>query len=220
MQTTRVWDLPTRLFHWLLALAVVGLVVTGQAGGSWMDWHFRLGYSVLALLLFRLVWGFVGGHWSRFANFFYTPTMIWRYLRGQGTPEQQVGHNPLGFLSILGLLGFALLQVATGLFSDDEIASAGPLSKFASGAWVSRASDYHTEVGKFVLLALIGVHIAAVLFYRIGKGQDLLTPMMNGDKQTGEGVPSARDDWGTRLLALLLFLLCGGAVTALLTWAA
>lgn len=220
MQTTRVWDLPTRLFHWLLALAVLGLVVTGQAGGSWMDWHFRLGYSVLALLLFRLVWGFVGGHWSRFANFVYSPATIWRYARGQGTLEQGIGYNPLGFLSILALLGFALLQVATGLFSDDEIASAGPLSKFASDVWVGRASDYHTEVGKFVLLALVGLHIAAVVFYRLGRGQDLLTPMVRGDKQTDEGVPSARDDWATRLLALLLFLLCGAAVAALLNWVA
>jgi len=70
MQTTRVWDLPTRLFHWLLALAVMGLVITGQVGGSWMDWHFRLGYCVLTLLLFRMVWGFIGGHWSRFVHFF------------------------------------------------------------------------------------------------------------------------------------------------------
>lgn len=220
MQTTRVWDLPTRLFHWLLAAAVTGLVVTGQVGGSWMDWHFRLGYSVLTLLLFRLLWGFVGGHWSRFANFFYSPATVWRYLRGQGAPEHGVGHNPLGFLSVLGLLGFTLLQVATGLFSDDEIANAGPLSKFASGEWVSRASDYHTEIGKFVLLALVVLHIVAIAFYRIKKGQNLVTPMVRGDKQTHPGVPSARDDLGTRLLALLLFLLCGGAVAALLAWAA
>jgi cytochrome b len=73
MQTTRVWDLPTRLFHWLLALAVMGLVITGQVGGSWMDWHFRLGYCVLTLLLFRMVWGLVGGHWSRFIHFFTVP---------------------------------------------------------------------------------------------------------------------------------------------------
>lgn len=220
MQTTRVWDLPTRLFHWLLAAAVIGLVVTGQVGGSWMDWHFRLGYSVLTLLLFRLLWGFVGGHWSRFANFFYSPATVWRYLRGQGAPENSVGHNPLGFLSVLGLLGFTLLQVATGLFSDDEIANAGPLSKFASGEWVSRASDYHTEVGKFVLLALVVLHIIAIAVYRIKKGQNLVTPMVRGDKQTPTGVPSARDDLVTRLLALLLFLLCGGAVAALLGWAA
>jgi cytochrome b len=220
MQTTRVWDLPTRLFHWLLAVALLGLVVTGQVGGSWMEWHFRLGYSVLTLLLFRLVWGFIGGHWSRFANFFYHPKTIWLYLRGQSTPEQGVGHNPMGFLSVLGLLGFSLLQVATGMFSDDEIATSGPLSKFASGEWVSRASDYHTEIGKFVLFALVVLHIAAIVFYRFKKKQDLLTPMLQGDKQTVLGIPSARDDLGTRMLALLVLLFCGGAVATLLAWAA
>lgn len=220
MQTTRVWDLPTRLFHWLLAIAVIGLVVTGQIGGSWMDWHFRLGYCVLTLLLFRLVWGFIGGHWSRFANFFYSPRTIWRYMRGQGTTEQGVGHNPLGFLSVLGLLGVTLLQVASGLFSDDEIATTGPLSKFASGEWVSRASDYHTEVGKIVLLALFVLHIAAIVFYRIKRGQNLVSPMLNGDKQTPTGMPSARDDWASRSMALLVFVLCAASVTALLSWAA
>lgn len=220
MQTTRVWDLPTRLFHWLLAAAVTGLVVTGQVGGSWMDWHFRLGYSVLALLLFRLVWGFVGGHWSRFTHFLYSPTTIWRYLRGHGAPEHGVGHNPLGFLSVLGLLGFTLLQVATGLFSDDEIATSGPLSKFATGQWVSRASDYHTDIGKFILLALVFLHLAAIVFYRVKKGQNLVTPMVWGDKQTELGVPRARDDLATRLLALGVLALSGGAVAALLIWAA
>ncbi len=220
MQTTRVWDLPTRLFHWLLAAAVIGLVVTGQIGGSWMDWHFRLGYCVFTLLLFRLVWGFVGGHWSRFATFFYSPRTIWRYLRGQSTTEHGIGHNPLGFLSVLGLLGFTVLQVASGLFSDDEIATTGPLSKFASGEWVSRASDYHTEVGKIALLALFVLHIAAIVFYRVKKGQNLVSPMLNGDKQTPTGVPSARDDGASRGLALLVFVLCAAAVAALLAWAA
>ncbi len=220
MQTTRVWDLPTRLFHWLLAVALLGLGVTGQVGGSWMEWHFRLGYSVLTLLLFRLVWGFVGGHWSRFTNFFYHPKTIWLYLRGQSTPEHGVGHNPMGSLSVLGLLGFSLLQVASGMFSDDEIATSGPLSKFASGEWVSRASDYHTEIGKVVLLALVVLHIAAIVFYRFKKRQDLLTPMLQGDKKTVVGVPSARDDLGTRMLALLVLLFCGGAVATLLAWAA
>lgn len=220
MQTTRVWDLPTRLFHWLLAAAVIGLVVTGQVGGSWMDWHFRLGYCVMTLLLFRLVWGFVGGHWSRFANFFYSPRTIVRYLRGQGAPEHGVGHNPLGFLSVLGLLGVALLQVASGLFSDDEIATAGPLSKFASGEWVSRASDYHTEVGKIVLLVLLVLHIAAIVFYRVKKGQNLVAPMVLGDKQTPTGVPNARDDGVTRGLALLVLVLCAAAVAGMLAWAA
>ena len=90
MNTVRIWDLPTRLFHWLLAVSVIGLIVTAKVGGDAMNWHFRLGYVVFALLLFRLVWGFVGGRWSRFASFFPTPTRLGRYLRGQARPEPAV----------------------------------------------------------------------------------------------------------------------------------
>jgi cytochrome b len=220
MHTTRVWDLPTRLFHWLLAIAVVGLVVTGQVGGIWMNWHFRLGYSVLALLLFRFVWGFVGGYWSRFSHFFYSPSTIWRYIRGQSKPTHSVGHNPLGFLSVLGMLGFLLLQVASGLFSDDEIATTGPLSKFANSEWVSRFSDYHTDIGKFVILGLVVLHIAAIAFYRIKKGDNLVRPMLLGDKLTTAMQPNARDDLGSRLLALLVLGVCALAVFATLKWTA
>jgi len=96
MSKVRIWDLPTRVFHWALVACIVGLVVTGQIGGTAMAWHFRLGYVVLSLLLFRLVWGFVGGHWSRFAVFVRSPATIAAYLRGHKTPEMEAGHNPLG----------------------------------------------------------------------------------------------------------------------------
>ena len=99
----RVWDLPTRVFHWTLAACVIALVATGQIGGSAMDWHFRFGYAVLTLLLFRLAWGFVGGHWSRFSSFLYAPSTVLRYLRGQGGPELSAGHNPLGAGSVFAL---------------------------------------------------------------------------------------------------------------------
>ena len=95
MVKVRIWDLPTRVFHWLLVLCVVGLVASGQIGGSAMQWHLRLGYAVLDLLLFRLVWGFVGGRWSRFAVFVRSPRVVLRYLRGQGTPDMEAGHNPM-----------------------------------------------------------------------------------------------------------------------------
>src|SRR4051812_31198764 len=94
--TVRVWDLPTRVFHWALAVCVVALVATAYIGGNAMAWHLRLGYAVLSLLLFRLVWGLVGGRWSRFGSFIYAPGTVLRYLRGQGQPEHSVGHTPLG----------------------------------------------------------------------------------------------------------------------------
>nr|MCU0941443.1 cytochrome b/b6 domain-containing protein [Hydrogenophaga sp.] len=93
MHTIRIWDLPTRLFHWLLAFCVVGLVVTGNVGGAWMEWHLRLGYAVVALLVFRVCWGFIGGRWSRFASFVYSPASLVRYLRGQAPLAHTAGHS-------------------------------------------------------------------------------------------------------------------------------
>ena len=114
----RIWDLPTRIFHWTLVACVIGLVLSAEF--DFMDWHFRLGYTVLALLLFRLVWGVAGGHWSRFSSFLYSPTTVRRYLRGQGEPAHSAGHSPTGALSVYALLLFLGVQVASGLFSDDE----------------------------------------------------------------------------------------------------
>jgi len=101
MYVIRIWDLPTRLFHWLLVLCVGGLIATGTVGGVWMEWHLRLGYAVLTLLLFRLLWGFLGGRWSRFASFIYSPRSLMDYLRGQAPLEHTAGHTPLGALSVL-----------------------------------------------------------------------------------------------------------------------
>lgn len=218
--TLRVWDLPTRLFHWSLALCVLGLVITGQVGGAALDWHFRLGYAVLTLLLFRIAWGFVGGHWSRFASFLYAPATLWRYLRGQGEPALSVGHNPLGALSVFAMLFFLLLQVGSGLISDDEIASSGPLARFASAALVSQATSYHKEVGKLILIVLVLLHVAAVLFYLWRKHINLIRPMLHGDKPAlPTALPASRDDARSRLYALLVLLLCAALVAALLAWA-
>ena len=214
MQTIRVWDLPTRLFHWLLAAAVVGLVITANIGGNWMNWHLRLGYAVLALLLFRVVWGFVGGHWSRFGSFLYAPSAVIAYLQGRARPEHQVGHTPLGALSVFALLAVLLAQVTTGLMSDDEIAFFGPLVRFVSGDTVAAATSYHKNVGKFIVIALVVLHVAAILFYKWFKKDGLVRPMVLGDKQFAAGlvVPHARDSAASRLLALAVLAVCGGAV--------
>lgn len=213
MHTIRVWDLPTRLFHWLLAACVVGLVVTGSIGGNWMNWHLRLGYAVLTLLLFRLVWGFVGGHWSRFASFIYAPSSLMAYLKGRGRPEHQVGHSPMGALSVFGLLLILAAQVGTGLISDDEIAFFGPLVRFVSGDTVSLATGYHKNVGKLIVFLLVGLHVLAIAYYKWVKKQGLVQPMIDGDKQVSVQVPSARDTAASRVLALVVLALCAGAVT-------
>ena len=214
MQTIRVWDLPTRLFHWLLAAAVVGLVITANVGGNWMHWHLRLGYAVLTLLLFRLVWGFVGGHWSRFGSFLYAPSTVLAYLRGRGKPEHRVGHTPLGALSVFALLLILLAQVSTGLMSDDEIAFFGPLVRFVSGDTVALATSYHKNVGKFIVIALVVLHVVAIGFYKWVKKDNLVRPMVVGDKQVAANlaVPQARDSAASRVLALVVLALSGGAV--------
>lgn len=214
----RIWDLPTRLFHWLLALLVIGLVTTAQLG--YLDWHFRLGYGVLTLLIFRLLWGVFGGRWSRFSAFIYSPASLWRYLRGRGDLSHEVGHSPTGALSVFALLLFLLAQVGTGLFSDDEIASSGPLTRFASGNLVSLATWYHREVGKPVLIGLVVLHILAIIYYLWRKRQNLVLPMIWGDKALAHPVAPSRDDAGSRLLAVGLLLFSAGAVALLLYWAA
>ena len=212
----RVWDLPTRLFHWALAFGVIGSLGSAWIGGNAMVWHVRLGYLVFALLLFRVLWGLVGGRWSRFASFTYGPGTSLRYLRGRSRPDEhhQVGHNPLGSLSVFALLGILGAQVATGLFADDEIATQGPLVRFVSDATIRRFTGWHTHWGEWLIVALIVLHVGAVLFYLLHRRVDLIRPMVTGDKLLGPGVPASADSLGTRMLALALF----AAAASLVTW--
>ena len=211
----RVWDLPTRCFHWALVLCLVALLTTAQIGGDAMAWHFRSGYAVLSLLLFRLIWGVVGGKWSRFSAFLYRPATVLAYLQGRGRPEHSFGHNPLGAGSVFAMLAFLLLQVASGLLSDDEIAAAGPLSKLVSSAVASAATSYHTTAGKLMVIALVLLHIGAIIFYYVKKRENLLRPMLVGDKESDKAVPSSRDDAGSRTLALVLYMSCAALVAAM-----
>lgn len=208
----RVWDLPTRIFHWLLVACVVCLFITGYRGGDAMAWHARFGYAVLALLLFRLVWGFVGGRWSRFASFLYAPRNVLAYLRGRSHPDHLVGHNPLGAGSVFAMLLVLLAQVGTGLVGDDEISFQGPLNRFVSSAAGLSATGYHKNVGQWLLVALVALHVAAVLFYLVRKRQNLTRAMVSGDKEVAAATAASRDDAGTRLGAALLLGACAGAV--------
>ncbi|AVO49131.1 cytochrome B [Melaminivora suipulveris] len=210
----RIWDLPTRLFHWTLAAATIALVATAKLGGNAMLWHERLGYLMLALLVFRLAWGLVGGRWSRFASFLYSPARLLRYVRGGGQPHvDDVGHSPLGALSVFALLIVLVLQVASGLASDDEIAFTGPLARFLSGEWVGRATWYHADVGQYLIYGLVGLHLLAIAFYALVRRRRILRPMITGDKVLAEPVPASRDDGRMRALALVLV-----ALAALLAW--
>src|SRR5664279_4779710 len=129
LERIKLWDLPTRLFHWLLVILILAAYVSGKIGGGAMDWHGRIGILILGLIVFRVVWGFIGSHHSRFSSFFPTPATVRAYLRGQW---HGIGHNPLGAFSVLALLSLISLQVATGLLGNDDIAFSGPLSSLLS----------------------------------------------------------------------------------------
>lgn len=217
LRPVRVWDLPTRCFHWLLAAAVIGLVITGKVGGGAIVWHTRLGLLVGALLVFRLVWGLVGGHWSRFASFVRLPGTVLRYLRGDHREGDhfEVGHNPMGAFSVLAMIGILAIQVATGLVADDEIATTGPLNRFVDTATGLAATSWHRSWGQWLIVGLVLLHVAAIVTYRL-RGTNLVAPMWSGDKLLPATVPASQDTLRTRVLALVLIAACA----ALAVWIA
>ena len=215
LTTVRVWDLPTRTFHWLLAACVLASIASAWIGGNAMVWHFRLGWFVLTLLTFRLVWGLVGGHWSRFARFAYAPATVLRYLRGQSRADEHhdVGHTPLGALSVIGVLLLLALQAGTGLFADDEIANTGPLQPLVSNATSLALTKWHKGYGQWLVIALILLHIAAIVYYLVAQRRNLVTPMLTGDKLLIAPAPHAVDNGRSRALALALWLVCAALVS-------
>lgn len=217
LRTVRVWDLPTRLFHWALALCALGLLVTGKIGGEAMAWHARLGYAVATLLLFRAAWGVAGGHWSRFATFTYSPRAVLDHLRGRAAAESAIGHSPLGSASVYALLAFLAAQVATGLFSADMEEFAGPLNILVSNDTARWFTAYHKSIGEPVLIALVLLHLAAIAYYRLRRGLDLIGPMVHGNKTLAQPAPASRDDWRSRMLAVVLLVVAAGAIAGLVS---
>lgn len=178
-----VWDLPIRLFHWLLVILMVTSFVTGKIGSIWMQYHMLSGYAVLGLLVFRLVWGFVGGRYARFSSFIYGPSQVLKYIRTMLKMDapKYPGHNPLGGWSVLAMLITLSVQIVTGLFANDDIFTEGPfyyLVGKATSDWLARIHRLNQEV----IILVIGVHITAVLFYLIIKKENLIKPMFTGRK--------------------------------------
>ena len=204
MHKVRIWDLPTRVFHWALVCAVAGLFLSAHLGGNAMVWHFRLGYFVLSLLIFRIFWGFAGGFWSRWAQLPIRAVDIKSYLQGRWDAKHKLGHNPLGSLFVLAMLSLLLFQFSTGLIADDEISNRGPLSVFFPGTVVSWATAWHKETGKLILLALLSLHLLALLWHRFFKKEKLVAAMWHGDK-SGDNAQVSKDNAGSRFLALFLF---------------
>jgi cytochrome b len=183
-RSIRVWDLPTRLVHWLLVVLVSACFVTVSIGGIWMPRHMQSGCVILGLLVFRIIWGFLGGRYARFSSFVRGPVAVFGYARDllrRDTPKP-VGHNPMGGWSVLAMLISLIIQAVTGLFANDDIFNKGPLYH-----WVGKAtSDGLTRIHRLnqeVLLLLVGVHLIAVFFYLIIKHDNLILPMITGYKQ-------------------------------------
>lgn len=208
----RIWDLPTRLFHWLFAAAVAVAWTSGQFGGSdWREWHFRAGYTIVALLLFRLAWGFAGPRYARFASF---PLRLHGLLAGWRDPLPAAGHSVRGAWSVYAMLGSAVLQVSTGLFATDGSYSEGPLARFVSNQTVDWLTRVHV-VNRWLLAALVVLHIAAVAYYALVRRDPLVAAMLHGDR-TGSDAAPADDGVAVRLRAAVLAALAA----ALAAWVA
>jgi cytochrome b len=212
----RVWDLPVRLFHWVLVGLIATSWVTAQIGGNAMQIHQWSGMSILTLVLFRVAWGFVGSTRARFSDFVRGPRAAFAYVRGllRGAAAFYPGHNPLGGWMVLVLLASLLLQAGTGLFANDDIMIEGPLARHIS----KETSDWLTGIHHLnfaVLLGLIAVHVAAALFYLLVKRDNLVLPLITGRKPMTEGRRFDPPRGGPLWLAALLLALCAGAVWAL-----
>ncbi|KGF79576.1 cytochrome B561 [Massilia sp. JS1662] len=205
----RLWDLPVRIFHWSLVIAVLVAFVTAKLGGDWMDWHGRAGLAIVGLVTFRLVWGVVGSTHARFLSFAPTPSRLRAYLTGRW---HGIGHNPLGALSVFGLLGLLAAQAGTGLFSNDDIAFDGPLSGLIEKARSDSLTGLHHQLSD-VLLVLLGLHILAIAFYLIVKKTNLVKPMITGWKHAQDRVAPVPKTRGGSPLGLIVALLVAAAVT-------
>jgi cytochrome b len=207
----RVWDLPTRIFHWTLVALVVFSFTTGKLGGSVMAWHVKSGYAILSLLVFRLAWGLVGGQTSRFATFVRGPRAFLAHAGAivSRSARAATGHNPMGGWMVVFLLMALLAQAGSGLFSDDEIATTGPLVEKVSNAVVARMSSFHYYNGWMIAVAA-GIHVMAVAFYQLTLRIDVIRPMVFGWREGDPSQPPMR--MGSPLLAAGVFAIACGAV--------
>ncbi|AVZ80502.1 cytochrome B [Zoogloeaceae bacteirum Par-f-2] len=198
----RVWDLPTRLFHWSMVVVVAGAILTGLNGGNMMVHHQRLGVILVGLIAFRLAWGFLGSHTARFGSFVRGPGAIAAYLRGQW---HGIGHNPLGALSVLALLALFGFQAISGLFANDDIAFEGPLRTLVDKSTSDWITGIHASM-LWWLLALVALHVGAVLFYAHAKKDNLVRPMLTGWKEVDDTVedPPRRGGLLNFLIALAI----------------
>ncbi len=214
--TLEVWDLPVRLFHWALVSLVIGAVVTANLPIAYMEWHMRIGYAILTLLIFRVLWGLTGPYYARFQNFIYSPKTVLKYAQSlfiNHKDQRYLGHNPLGALMVFLMLLLLVIQAVSGLFSSDDIFTDGPLVRKVSGD----LSDFFTGVHHtniILLVIAIIVHICANLAYWLFKKENLIAPMIHGRKEK-----TGAEDWvpQTQAKPVWLALICF-AISALIVF--
>ncbi|MEH6556759.1 MAG: cytochrome b/b6 domain-containing protein [Oceanicoccus sp.] len=203
-----IWDRHTRLFHWLLVLAFSFSMTTGLLGDiDLMDWHMISGYSILGLLVFRCLTGLFGKDYGQFSRFPLSPRSVFSYLKGQ---NDFPGHNPLGSWMVVVMLAGLLVQALSGLMTTDDIFVEGPWVLWVSEEWVSWAGEVHGVMFR-VLIALVVLHLLAILFYQVVKQQRLVVAMITGNK-----LREREDEAATNLSIGRLLLLAVVAATA--TW--
>ena len=208
----RVWDLPTRLFHWTLVILVFTSWLTQNR--NWMELHALSGYAILTLLLFRLAWGFVGSDTARFRHFIKSPFAALRHLSHitRREPDTEIGHNAAGGWMVLVILALLLVQAGSGLFSNDDVAMEGPFATRVGKEWSDWAGHLHGLSWDLIKIMILA-HVLAVIAYFVLKGQNLVRPMITGKKR----MPGAMA--GPRMmhsgLAAALAIVAAGIVTLL-----
>ena len=209
----RVWDAPVRLFHWCLVILIATSYFSGRAAGDWMKLHFWSGYAILALLLFRIAWGFVGSTTARFSSFVKGPGAFFGHLREMlgSHPPREAGHNPVGGAMVVALLFAVLLQAAAGLFSADTDMGTvnGPLATKVADAFVNKATAFH-HAWINIILIMVALHVVAAFAYLVWKRQNLIRAMITGRKPRdhvvapGEALPTLSFGSGRLAISLLV----------------
>jgi cytochrome b len=213
----RVWDWPVRIVHWSMVLLLIVLLTTAKIGGDAMVWHMRAGETMLALVLFRVLWGFAGSRFARFSSFVRGPRAVIAYARSMlvRPHEFHIGHNPLGGWMVIALLLALLFQTGTGLFTNDDVLTDGPLVRLITKDLSDTISSLHRR-NAWIVGALVIAHIGAALFYLIALRENLIAPMLHGSK-TVPAVHAAAASDASNARAALLFAACAALVWWLVT---
>jgi len=216
IKRVRVWDLPTRLFHWTLAVLVAFSWWSGEQGGSWLNWNFLSGFAVVTLVLFRIVWGLVGSTTARFGHFIKGPRAGIAHLREMFSAHvpRDFGHNAVGGWVIVAMLALLAAQAGLGMFAEDEVAHFGPFNGYVSADVAHRLTKLHHLGGKLILY-LVVLHVFAVIVYFVWKRLNLVGPMLSGYSRASDGDANAKfvSPWWALLIIVLAGLCVWGIVS-------